>query len=115
MLIRGHHVFGERREEKREKKARVARDQVLVGFAPHFLLLRDQTTWKRRFEEAKVRKSNLTSSFCDFRFGEKALTWVNGFLLDPTHFWSCLRWIPWWDVRFMSLYEEMLIIVGENW
>ena len=44
--------------EKRETKARVARDQVLVGFAPHFLLLIDQTTWKRRFEEDKVRKSN---------------------------------------------------------
>ena len=58
MLIRAHNVFGRIREEKREKKARVARDQVLVGFAPHFLLLRDQTTWKRRFEEAKVRKSN---------------------------------------------------------
>ena len=58
MLIRAHHVFRERREEKREKKARVASDQVLVGFATHLLLLRDQTTWKRRFEEAKVRKSN---------------------------------------------------------
>ena len=66
MLIRAHHVFGERREEKREKKARVARDQVLVGF-------------------------------------------------DPTHFWSCLSWIPRWDVRSMSLDEEILIIVGENW
>ena len=58
MLMRAHHVFGERREEKREKKSRVARDQVLDDFAPQFLLLRDQTTWKRRFEEAKVRKSN---------------------------------------------------------
>ena len=41
-----------------EKELGFARDQVLVGFAPHFLLLGDLTTGKRRFEEAKVRKSN---------------------------------------------------------
>ena len=41
------------------------------GVAPsHFLLLRDQTTWKRRFEEAKVRGI----IFYDFDFGVKALT-----------------------------------------
>ena len=58
MLILSHPVFGEEERRKREKELGFARDQVLVGFAPHFLLLRDQTTWKRRFEEAKVRKSN---------------------------------------------------------
>ena len=63
----------------------------------------------------RYENQNLTSYFCDFRFGEKALTWEKGFLLDPTHFWSCLSWIPWWDVRSMSLDEEMLIFVGEKW
>ena len=57
--MRAHHVFGRgRKEKKREKELGFARDQVLVGFAPYFLLLRDLTNWKRRFEEAKVRKSN---------------------------------------------------------
>ena len=51
-------VFGEEERRKREKELGFARDQVLVGFASHFLLLRDLTAWKRRFEKAKVRKSN---------------------------------------------------------
>ena len=46
-----HPVFGEEERRKREKELGFARDQVLVGFAPHFLLLRDQATYKRRFEE----------------------------------------------------------------
>ena len=28
------------------------------GIVSHFLLLRDQATWKRRFKETKVRKQN---------------------------------------------------------
>ena len=28
------------------------------GIVSHFFLLRDQATWKRRFEETKVRKQN---------------------------------------------------------
>ena len=37
----------------------------------HFLLLRDQTTWKRIFEEVKVRKSNFNPSFVIFNLGKK--------------------------------------------
>ena len=51
-------VFGEEERRKREKEIRFVRDQVLDGFASHFLLLRDQATYKKRFEEAKLRKSN---------------------------------------------------------
>ena len=36
-----HITFLREREEKREKKARVAIDQVLVGFAPHFFVIFD--------------------------------------------------------------------------
>ena len=62
-LVLGAHFepshFWRRREEKKgERELGFARDQVLVSFASHFLLLRDLTTWKRRFEEAKVRKTN---------------------------------------------------------
>ena len=50
--------LGEKGRRKREKELGFARDQVLVGLASHFLLLRDLTTWNKRLEEAKVRKSN---------------------------------------------------------
>ena len=39
-------AFGRKREEKREKSLGKVGDQVLVGFASHFLLLRDQATKK---------------------------------------------------------------------
>ena len=50
------------------------RDQVLVGFDSHFLLLRDQETYKRRFREIQGKKSNPNFIFCDFDFEGKALT-----------------------------------------
>ena len=58
MLILSHHVFGEEERRKREKEIGFARDQVLVGFAPHFLLLRDQATYTKRFIEIQGNKSN---------------------------------------------------------
>ena len=97
MLILSHPVFGEEERRKREKELGFARDQVLVGFAPHFLLLRDLTTWKRRFEEAKIRKSNPNLIFCDFRFGEKALTWEKRVFIDskpPLELFCKTREIP---------------------
>ena len=48
------------------------------GIVSHFLLLRDQATYKRRFEEIESKKSNPNFPLCDFCFGEKALTWVKG-------------------------------------
>ena len=51
-------VFGEEERRKREKELGFAKDQVLDEFASHFLLLRDQATYKKIFKEAKVRKSN---------------------------------------------------------
>ena len=33
------------------------------GIVSHFLLLRDQATWKRRFKETKVRKQNTNFIF----------------------------------------------------
>ena len=36
-----------------ERRLRFARRSDFGGIVSHFLLLRDQTTWKRRFEEAK--------------------------------------------------------------
>ena len=45
----------------REEKGRelgLGRRSSFGVILSHFLLLRDLTTWKRRFEEAKVRKSN---------------------------------------------------------
>ena len=50
----------------------------MVGIVFHFLLLRDQATYKRRFEEIEGKKSNPSFPLCDFLFGEKALAWVKG-------------------------------------
>ena len=50
----------------REEKGRelgLGRRSSFGVILSHFLLLRDLTTWKRRFEEAKVRKSNPNLSF----------------------------------------------------
>ena len=54
------------RKKRGEKggKARVCKEEWLgLGFASHFLLLGDQTTYKRRFEGAKVRKIKTLTSF----------------------------------------------------
>ena len=32
-----------------------------------------------------------------------------------THFWSCLSWIPWWVMIYMSLEGVILSFVRENW
>ena len=55
------------------EKLGFARRSDFGEIVSHFLFLRYQATWKRRFKETKVRKQNLTSSFCDFDFGGKAL------------------------------------------
>ena len=39
-------VFGRKREEKRKKSQGKVGDQGLVGFASHFLILRDRATKK---------------------------------------------------------------------
>ena len=73
MLIFEQTRFGERREEKNERKLGFARNSDFGGIVSHFLLLRDQATWKRKFKETKVRKQNTNFIFCDFDFGGKAL------------------------------------------
>ena len=73
MLIFEQTRFRERREEKRERKLGFARRSDFGGIVSHFLLLRDQATWKRRFKETKVRKQNPNFIFYDFDFGGKAL------------------------------------------
>ena len=44
-------------EEKGEKKLGFGRDQALVGFGSHFFPLKDQATWKGRFEEVQGKKN----------------------------------------------------------
>ena len=44
--------------EKRGGELGLRRRSSFGVILSHFLLLRDLTTWNRRFEEAKVRKSN---------------------------------------------------------
>ena len=62
-----------------EKKLGLGKDQVLGGISSQVLLLRDQATYKRRFEEIQGKKKpNPNFPLCDFLFGEKALTWVKG-------------------------------------
>ena len=56
------------------KKLRFVRRSDFGGIVSHFLFLRDQATWKRRFKENKVRKQNPNFIFYDFDFGGKALT-----------------------------------------
>ena len=49
------------------EKVGLARRSDFGGIVSHFLLLRDQVTWKRRFKETKVRKQN--PNFIFFFFG----------------------------------------------
>ena len=53
------------------EKLGLARRSDFGGIVSHFLLLRDQATWKRRFKETKVRKQNPNFIFFIFGFGEK--------------------------------------------
>ena len=60
--------------EKGEKKLGFGRDQALVGFGSRFFPLKDQATWKGRFEDVQVRKIKTLTSYFDLDFGGKALT-----------------------------------------
>ena len=44
--------------EKKGEKLGQEKDQVFGGNLSHFFLLRDQATYKRRFEEIQGKKSN---------------------------------------------------------
>ena len=57
-LIKSKNVFGEKEEIKRGRSQGKENDQVFGGNTSHFLLLRDQATYKRRFEEVQGKKSN---------------------------------------------------------
>ena len=48
-------VFERRGGEKGGENLGLQRGVVLDGFASHFLLLRDQATYKKKFDEAKGR------------------------------------------------------------
>ena len=48
------------------EKVRLARRIDFGGIVSHFLLLRDQATWKRIFKESKVRKQNANFNFFFF-------------------------------------------------
>ena len=50
------------------EKLGFARRSDFGGIVSHFLLLRDQATWKRGFKETKVREQN--SNFIFFFFFE---------------------------------------------
>ena len=51
--------FWERkRGEKEEKRLGLGKDQVLCGISSHLLLLKDQATYKRRFEEIQGMNTN---------------------------------------------------------
>ena len=79
MLILSHPVFGEEDRRKRGKELGFARDQVLVGFAPYLLLLRDQATYKRRFVEIQGNKSNPNFIPFDLDFGKSSNLRKKGF------------------------------------
>ena len=49
--------FGEGERRKGRRNLGFARRSGLVGFASHFLLLRDQATHKNRLEEVQGNKS----------------------------------------------------------
>ena len=51
------------------EKVGLARRIDFGGIVSHFLLLRDQATWKRIFKESKVRKQNPNFKFFFFFFG----------------------------------------------
>ena len=58
--------FGEKRGEKWEKRLGLGKNQVLGGISSHLLLLRDQATYKRRFEE--IQGMNTNPNFTLLRF-----------------------------------------------
>ena len=64
-------VFGEGERRKWRRELGQEKDQVLVRSLSIFLLLRDQATYKRRFEEIESKKSNPSFPLCDFDLGKK--------------------------------------------
>ena len=75
LIFGAHPVFLREEEEKGEKKLGFGRDQALVGFGSRFFPLKDQATWKGRFEEIQGKKKIKTlSSYFDLDFGGKTLT-----------------------------------------
>ena len=64
--------FGEGERRKGRRELVQENDQVFGGNLSHFLLLRDQATYKRRFKEIQGKKSNPSFLPCDFDFGEKS-------------------------------------------
>ena len=57
LILKSNPVFVREGEKKREKKLGFGRDQALVGFGSHFFLLKDQATWKGRFQEVQGKKN----------------------------------------------------------
>ena len=57
-LIWSNPVLGEKERRKGRESYGLGEDQVLGGISSHFLLLRDQTTYKRRFEEIQGMNTN---------------------------------------------------------
>ena len=54
------------------RKSRVCKEEWLwLGFASHFFLIRDQATYKKRFEEVQGNKSNPNFILFYLDFGEK--------------------------------------------
>ena len=51
-------VFGEGESRKGRRELGQKKDQVLFGFLSHFLPLRDQATYKKRFEDIQGKKLN---------------------------------------------------------
>ena len=70
------------RERKGIRELGQGKDQALGGIVSYFLFLRDQATYKKRFEDIEGKKSNLTFPLCDFWFWGKALTWEKEVLID---------------------------------
>ena len=64
---KGAHLSKSRLERKRgekgEKMLGLGKYQVIGGISSHFLLLRDQETYKKRLKRFKVRNQTLTSLF----------------------------------------------------
>ena len=58
--------FLEKERRKGRRELGQEKDQALGEIVSHFLLLRDQATYKRRFEEIEGKKSNPSFPFCDF-------------------------------------------------
>ena len=60
----------------------MGKDQVLGEISSNFLLLRDQATYKRRFEEIEGKKSNPSFPLCYFLFWGKVLTYEKEVFID---------------------------------